>query len=80
MNLFHNIEKRTSIKKQENLKGEIVLKRRGAPRKPNMIAKKIKVDSILYSQVRDRCKQEGTTISSFLSVAIREELKKIEYN
>lgn len=74
MNLFHKIEEKAKISKQEYFEGEIVKKRRGAPRKPNMVAKKLKVDRILYQQIRDHCKARGITISSFCSIVFRKEL------
>lgn len=74
MKLFHNLEKKSLIEKQENFDGLIIKKRRGAPKKPNMVAKKIKIDKILYKQVSDTCKSQGMTISSFLSIALRKEL------
>ena len=76
MNIFYGIEKKAKIAKQEEKNGVIIKKQRGAPRKPHMVEKKIKVDKILYQQVRDHCNRKGITISSFLALVLRKELEK----
>ena len=76
MDIFDNIEKKIVIKSQNKKGDEIITARRGAPKKPNMVAKKLKVDKYLYKQISDYCQEKGITISSFYAQAARATLER----
>ena len=65
---------KSSIKKQQIVDGHVVRKKRGRPRRPNMVKKLIKVDRVLYDRLSACAKSEHTTIASLLSQGIRKVL------
>lgn len=75
-NPFQKVDvKKSSIKKQQVVDGQVVRKKRGRPKRPNMVKKLIKVDRVLYDRLSACAKSEHTTIASLLSQGIRKVLE-----
>ena len=74
-NPFANVDKKKSkIKLQQIEKGQVKLKKKGRPRRPNMVKKLIKIDQVLYAQVIKLAESENTTIAAILARALKKEL------
>ena len=76
-NPFLNVDtKKAIIKAQQREKDNVMIKRRGRPRRPNMVKKLIKVDEVLYAQVGKLAEEEHTTIASIIARSLKKELSK----
>lgn len=80
-NIFSNIDTaKNKIKLQQDEGKTIEVKKRGRPRRPNMVKKLIKVDKVLYQQLTKLANEQNTSIAHLISVGIRkvlcEETKK----
>ncbi len=76
-NAFSNVDKnKAAIKSQQKTPTGVGLKKRGRPKRPNMVRKLIKVDEVLYAQVAELAATEHTTIASIISRALKKELSE----
>ena len=76
MDIFKKVDDGKHISPlQQKSNGVIQKKKKGRSRKPNMVKKLIKIDKVLYEQIKKNVDQEaGSTIAAFLDRAARREL------
>ncbi len=77
--MFDDIEKTVkSISNQKEVRGVIIKKKAGRPRKPESGKYHIKMPITLYEEIKRESARMGGTISSFLGIAAREKLDRLK--
>ena len=72
LNPFSNVDSpKSSISLQQKIGSQIIKKKRGRTAKPNMVKKLVKVDVVLYQQLKEKADKDHTTIAALLAKGMK---------